>query len=349
MFVGGAGYVRLVALEKHPGGLDDEEWVAPGLVGDPARGWFIERLAGDQGQLLGIVGSQRVQSQGDRVLDPTAPLGPNVQEFVASRAQDEQWHPMVPPEQFLDQLQQIWLGQLKVLQHKDDRACLRHPLEEHLQSSPDLGAAISMSLPTFGFDVLLESGQVLLPQLGRIAFAHIHSEAEGQAQPSHHPLCVRGRTTPLDDLLETAPQLGGRRVPRRTQLTPDHVGDGSEGHIFLELAGPAGEDLGILGKPGNEFLDQTTLADARLTEDRDQVVSPARISPGAAASCSRAARFTAAPATRNWSPVPDPVATGPELMPTRTRRGTGSARASPRRTVRSRMAKPARTARSASS
>src|SRR6266498_896920 len=113
MVVGGAGYVRLVALEKHPGGLDDEEWVAPGLVSDPARGWFIERLAGDQGQLLGIVGSQRVQSQGDRVLDPTAPLGPNVQEFVASRAQDEQWHPMVPPEQFLDQLQQIWLGQLR--------------------------------------------------------------------------------------------------------------------------------------------------------------------------------------------------------------------------------------------
>ncbi len=80
-----------------------------------------------------------------------------------------------------------------------------------------------------------------------------------------------------------------------------------------------------------------------------QVVSPTRISPGLAASWSRAARFTVAPETRSWSAGPEPVATAPELTPTRTWSWTGSPISSPSLAVRSRITTPALTARSASS
>ena len=79
------------------------------------------------------------------------------------------------------------------------------------------------------------------------------------------------------------------------------------------------------------------------------VVPPASTSPGPAAVWSRAAAFTTGPVTRSCPAGPTPVAATPDSMPTRTRSGSASPSALPRRRRRPRIARPARTARSASS
>ena len=235
-------------VPEHPGRLDDEERVAPGVPRDPVGRCLVEAFAGLAGELERLVERHRLQVQVQRVASATAPVRMFVEQRVAGRAQDQHRDPLRVAHQPLDEFEHQRLGLMQVLEQHHDRAPSSEPLEEPEEAGADLGDAVAPGLVVR-----------LLP------------DPEREAETGHDLLGLVFGAALGDDLLEPESELVLGGVRRFAHLVQEHLRERAERDVLVERARATDEHLGVVGQTGEELLRDAALADPRLAVQRDEV------------------------------------------------------------------------------
>ena len=125
------------ALEQHPRGLLDEEWVALGLLQQRAPLGQRELMICEQGveELLALLGRERLQLDGGGAQATPAPARTDVEQLRASETDDQQRCVLDALGEVLDQLEQRILGPVDVLEDRGSGA-VRRPARRPTRAPP---------------------------------------------------------------------------------------------------------------------------------------------------------------------------------------------------------------------
>ncbi len=236
-------------VDQHRHDLLDEERVPARRLDDA----FL-RVRGDVGaaeevrhERLAVAVGERFQQDGRGVHLPAAPRRPRLEQIGAAERDHHDRDVLRPVRDVIDQVEQRRLGPMHVVEHDHERPAPR----QRLQERPDRP------------ERLVHAGRALAdPDHLRHAFGGLLAAAFAGNDPR-----------------DLAPRLGRRVAVGQAGRLGDDLDDRPERDPLAVRQAPPPERDRARTRGGEELLDQARLADARRSQDREQLALPAGDGP----------------------------------------------------------------------